>query len=184
MPFYVVPDSFLTYSIGQGARLAKKSIRKGTGFGGNPSSGSRGPGGGGLTYKFSGVIFYEPVIQAYLHSTKGPIGLWLNAQGEKVVIGAKAQVGVRSARLQQSIRIQDHRASPTGQTMKIGSTVNYAYVHHEGMKPTIITAKGENKTLRFRTGARIIYTKRVVHPGFRPNKYLKDSLKLIDGVNR
>jgi hypothetical protein len=181
MPAYVINDSWLTYALGQGRRLAKKSIRKGRGFGGNPASGSR-VSNGGLTYKFTDVVFYEPVIEAYLHSPNGAVGRWMTVQGAKVVAGAKAQVGVQTGRLRQSIRIQDHRAGPRGQIMKIGSTVNYAYVHHEGMKPVVITPKGTHKTLRFRAGARIIYSRRVVHPGFKPNRYLKDSLKLIDGV--
>jgi hypothetical protein len=181
MPAYVINDSWLTYAIGQGRRLAKRSVRRGRGFGGNPSGigASSRP---SLTYKFSGVVFYEPVLERYLHSPTGAVGRWMTVQGNKVVVGAKAQVGVRTGRLRESIRIQDHRADARGQVMKIGSTVNYAYVHHEGMKPVVITPKGNHKTLRFRTGARIIYSRRVVHPGFKPNRYLKDSLKLIDGV--
>ena len=182
MPFYVVNDSWLTYGIGQSVRLAKraKNNRGGSGFGGNRSSG--GVSGTGIAYKFSGVVFYEPVLQTYLNTTGGAVGRWMTVQGAKVVVGAKNQVGVQTGKLRQSIRIQDHRANTLGQIMKIGSTVNYAYVHHEGMKPVIITPKGTHKTLRFRAGARMIYTKRVVHPGFKPNRYLKDNLKLIDGV--
>lgn len=182
MPLYVINDSWLTYGIGQGSRLFKKgrNNRRGSGFGGNRSSGGRA--GTGLTYKFSGVTFYEPVIQTYLNSTGGAVGRWMTVQGTKVVAGAKIQVGVKTGKLRDSIKIQDHRPTVGGQIMKIGSTVNYAYVHHEGMKPVIITPNGTHKTLRFRAGARIIYTRRVIHPGFKPNRYLKDSLKLIDGV--
>jgi hypothetical protein len=182
MPYYIIPDSWLTYSLGQSKRIAKRTIARGKGFGGNPvSRGSRSV-STGITYSFKDVIFYEPVIQTFLHAPNGAVGRWLTVQGTKVVAGAKAQVGVRTGRLRESIRIQDHRPMVGGQIMKIGSTVNYAYVHHEGMKPRIITPKGTTKTLRFRTGARIIYSKRVVHPGFKPNRYLKDSLRLIDGV--
>lgn len=179
MPYYIVPDSWLTYSIGQGRRYAKKALPRGRGFGGNPAS----RGASGISYRFKNLIIYEPVLQYYLHSPTGTVGRWMTAQGEKVVAGAKVQVGVRTGRLRESIRIQEHRPTSTGQMMRIGSTVKYAYVHHEGMKPTIITPKGTTKTLRFRTGARVIYSKRVVHPGFKPNRYLKDNLKLIDGVN-
>lgn len=182
MPYYIVPDSWLTYSLGQGRRIAKRSIPRGRGFAGNPVSSRARSMATGLTYSFKDVIFYEPVIQAYLHSPTGAVGRWMTMQGQKVVSGAKAQVGVRTGRLRESIRIQEHRPTSTGQMMRIGSTVRYAYIHHEGMKPTVITPKGTTKTLRFRTGARIIYTKRVVHPGFKPNRYLKDSLRLIDGV--
>jgi hypothetical protein len=182
MPFYVVQDNWLFYGIGQGVRLAKKARagQRGSGFGGNRASAGRSS--TGLTYKLSGVVFYEPVIQAYLNTTGGTVGRWMTAQGTKVVVGARAQVGVKSGRLRDSIKIQEHRTMAGGQIMRIGSVVNYAYVHHEGMKPVIITPKGTHKTLRFRAGARIIYSRRVVHPGFKPNRYLKDNIKLIDGV--
>lgn len=177
MPLYVINDSWLTYAIGKARYYVGKRGR--TGFTGGLTGGSARR---AITYSFRDVKFYEAVIDEYLHSPHGEVGRWLERQADKVAVGAKARVGVRTGNLRDSIRVHSHERTRYGQSIMIGSTVNYAYVHHEGSKPVIITPKGGHKVLRFRVGARIIYSKRIVHPGTRPNRYLKNSLKLIDGV--
>ena len=180
MPMYVIKDSWLTYAIGKGRYYAgKKGAR---GFGGK-FGGSRGRGASaGISYAFRDVKFYEPVFEEFLYGPNGAVGKWLKHQALKVEIGAKAKVGVRTGKLRDSIKVHHHERTPNGQSIMIGSTVNYAYVHHEGSKPVIILPNGGHKVLRFRMGARIIYANRVIHPGTKPNRYLKNSLKLVDGV--
>lgn len=177
MPMWVIKDSWLTYGIGKARYYAGKQGRGG--FPGRAGSmGTR----GALSYAFKDVVFYEPILDMVLNDPNGTVGRWLNQQAEKVATGAKGQVGVRTGALRASIKVHSHERGPRGQSIMIGSTLNYAYVHHEGSKPVVITPKGGHKVLRFRMGARIIYGKRVVHPGIKPNRYLKNSLKLIDGV--
>jgi hypothetical protein len=171
---YVIKDSWLTYAIGKGRYYAGKGKR-----GAFPG---RGGSGRSFGYAFKDIVFYEPILDMVLNDPSGKVGRWLTLQAEKVAIGAKAQVGVRTGALKASIKVHSHERNPRGQSIMIGSTLNYAYVHHEGSKPVIITPKGGHKVLRFRVGARIIYGKRVIHPGTKPNRYLKNSLKLVDGV--
>lgn len=96
--------------------------------------------------------------------------------GDEIVAGAKLQVGVRTGALRSSIH-KRHLGSMSGQYLWIGSTKNYAYLHHEGTRPHIILPKEPDGALIFRKGARIISTKRVLHPGTRPNRYLSDQLR-------
>jgi hypothetical protein len=175
MPAWVIKDSWFTYAFGKARYYAGKGAR---GFGAAP--GLRGSVGTALSFK--DVKIYDMVLDRVLNDPDGDVGKWLHRQGLKVVAGSKAKVGVRTGTLKDSIKIQSHERVSNGQKMMIGSTVNYAYVHHEGSKPVIITPKGGHRVLRFRVGARIIYGKRVIHPGTKPNRYLKNSLKLIDGV--
>jgi hypothetical protein len=177
MPAYIIKDSWFTYAVGKARHYAGKAARGRKGFMGGGRSSM------GVSVAFSDVRIFESVLDPYLNDPNGKVGKWLHAQGEKVIIGAKSKVGVRTGALRNSIKMQSHeREGIRGQRMVIGSTMHYAYVHHEGSKPVVITPKGTHKVLRFRMGARIIYGKRVIHPGTKPNRYLKSSLKLIDGV--
>lgn len=107
-----------------------------------------------------------------------PVGnLWraLDRRGNAIVRDAKRQVGVDTGALRQSIHMK-HLSNVTGQYLWIGSNKNYAYMHHQGTRPHTITAK-ESPVLVFRSGARIIKTPSVNHPGTRPNKYLTTPMK-------
>jgi hypothetical protein len=175
MPAFVIKDSWFTYAFGKARYYSgrgSRGFRNGGGFRNSVVT----------TVAFSDVKIYDMVLDKVLKDPNGEVGRWLHKQGLKVVIGAKSKVGVRTGALRASIKIQSHERVSNGQKMMIGSTLNYAYVHHEGSKPVVITPRGGHKVLRFRVGARVIYGKRVIHPGTRPNRYLKNSLKLIDGV--
>lgn len=175
MPGYVIKDSWLLYGLGKGIKYVGKN-------GGNHhGSGGGGRGSTGFSYAFTDLIIYRPILDHLLNDPTGQVGVWLHKQGEKVVAGAKRQVGVKTGKLRESIYME-HNRDVKGQYLKIGSNVKYAYAHHEGTKPHIITPTASHKTLRFSVGTRIIYTRRVMHPGTRPNRFLKDSLKLIEGV--
>lgn len=135
-----------------------------------------GGGGGsvGFSYKFTNVRLYRPVLDLYLNSPGGEVGKYLKKKGRLIVAMAKRQVGVETGRLKESINMVHERAS-RGQHLRIGSSLPYALMHHEGTKPHIITPQ-EAGILRFSSGGRIIYTHKVDHPGTRPNRYLSDQL--------
>jgi hypothetical protein len=71
-----------------------------------------------------------------------------------------------------------HLANANGQYLWIGSNKNYAYIHHEGTRPHIITPT-KAKALRFTSGRRVIYTRMVKHPGTKPNRYLSNQLRFF-----
>jgi hypothetical protein len=107
---------------------------------------------------------------------EGEVGRWLGKRAELIAIAARAQVGRRTGRLASSIHIRYSR-TVYGQSIKIGSDLHYALLHHEGTRPHLIT--GRNGPLRFSVKGRIVYTHAVIHPGTKPNRYLTDNLRLI-----
>jgi hypothetical protein len=123
------------------------------------------------------IVFRKRALDFYLNDPYGPVGRYMFARGRAIVAAAKAQVGVQTGRLKNSIHMRQSRA-PFGQTMTIGSPLSYAYAHHEGTKPHIITPD-RAQALRFTSGSRIVYSRLVRHPGTKPNKFLADNLYLI-----
>jgi len=117
------------------------------------------------------------VIDNFLNDPNGQVGRWLAGRGRQVERAAKAQVGVNTGALRASIHMR-HTRSVRHQELRIGSSLNYAKAHHEGTKPHLITPKS-SQVLRFTSGSRVVYARQVMHPGTRPNKYLKDNLRLI-----
>ena len=123
------------------------------------------------------VNIYTAVLDHELNSPDGMVGRYLAEKGSKIVVAAKRQAGSRTGRLRASIHLQ-HMQEGRMAAVKIGSSVGYALLHHEGSRPHAIVAK-RAKTLRFAAGGRIIYTRAVAHPGTRANRYLSDNLILI-----
>ena len=109
-------------------------------------------------------------------SIEGQMGRYLRKRGDLIVIAARRQVGKHTGRLAASIHLRITRAT-YGLEMKIGSDVRYALEHHDGTRPHLI--HGRTGPLRFTAGGRVIYTHAVMHPGTRPNRYLKDNLHLV-----
>ena len=132
-----------------------------------------------INVNFSGatVIFRRGPLDNLLNSPRGEVGRYLFERGTRILIAAKSQVGVKTGRLKASINMRQYR-SVGGQSLKIGSPLNYALIHHEGTRPHIITPDTA-EVLRFSSRGRIVYTRVVRHPGTKPNKYLADNLYLI-----
>lgn len=122
-------------------------------------------------------IWHRPQLDFLLKESGGAVGSHLMGRGRLIVVAAKAQVGVKTGRLKESIDIT-YQKLPQGPRVKIGSDVKYALIHHEGSKPHIIVAKPP-KVLKFRTKSGVVaYAKSVAHPGTKPNRYLSDHIKL------
>jgi hypothetical protein len=117
-------------------------------------------------------------INHMLNDPQGDTGRYIYKKAKAVQFAAKRQVGVRTGRLRNSIRIYGHRGHASGQEMYIGSSVPYAMMHHEGTRRHKITAK-KKSYLKFRSGSKLVFRKAVNHPGTRPNRYLTDNLYLF-----
>jgi hypothetical protein len=113
----------------------------------------------------------------YFRNPRGPVGLYLKRLGNRVIAAARSQAGVRTGALRASIHMR-HFRDPRGQYIKIGSSLPYARLHHEGTRPHLILPK-KRQMLRFYSRGQIVFTHMVRHPGTRPNRYLTDNLKLI-----
>ena len=112
-----------------------------------------------------------------LNSPSGTVGRYLARKGRLITAMAKAQVGVQTGALRASIHMRHSRDS-RGQFVKIGSSLNYALLHHEGTKPHIIVPDRAT-VLRFVSRGRVVYAHAVMHPGTKANRYLTDNLKLV-----
>ena len=113
----------------------------------------------------------KSALDNLINSPKGELGRKLSNLGDRIVFSAKNQVGNRTGRLQRSIH-KRHLGNFTGQYLWIGSKVPYALAHHEGTRPHLITPTESDGKLVFFKGGRMIVTRRVMHPGTKPNKYL------------
>ena len=113
----------------------------------------------------------------FFDAPPGRVGMYLNKKGRAITAAAKAQVGVRTGALRASIHMR-HLRDPRGQYIRIGSSLPYARMHHEGTRPHLI-APNRTQKLRFVSKGVLVYTHLVRHPGTPPNRYLTDNLKLI-----
>ena len=124
------------------------------------------------------VTLYYDKIDKLLNSPEGDVGREIKRRAVKVQMAAKRQVGVRTGRLQRSIRIYNHKRVKDGQQLYIGSAVSYALLHHNGSKKHMIFPK-KKSYLKFRKGAVFVFARSVNHPVTKPNRYLTDNLYLF-----
>jgi len=122
------------------------------------------------------ITFIENKAGMYhvLKSPVGPVGNHMRGIGRKIQVAAKMQAGFRTGMLKVSIGVSQS-VTPTGQEVRIGSSVRHALAHHEGTRPHRISGRNGGM-LRFAKQGRIVYARSVMHPGTRPNKYLSDHL--------
>jgi hypothetical protein len=134
------------------------------------------------TYK---VKIVPGVINYILKDTKGPTGVELYKRAKRMARHAKNQApmgsGPTAGRLKRSIKVYRHQRYTKGQTIRIGTSVPYAKYVHEGTRPHIITPNRADGALVFvpKGGTRVVITKKVNHPGSRPNRFLTDNVKYI-----
>lgn len=165
MPLYgLVPDSPFIYAAQKGSR--------GLSFGGKGGAPSI-----RTTLEFKGLIIYKSVLNYELNTPSGMVGRHLVSKGRRIVAGAKRQAGRKTGALRASIHME-HMVAGNTQFLRIGSDVPHALLHHEGTRPHLITPHPPNKALVFRSGARVVRTSLVRHPGTRPNHYLTDQLRI------
>jgi hypothetical protein len=163
----LVPDSPLIYYAQRYSRYSR-SLRGG---------GRRSGGGFNATYSWTltNVIIYDAALDKELRSPSGILWKYMEKRGKLAVEAAKKQVGVKTGALRMSIHMK-HLANSTGQYVWIGSNKNYAYIHHQGSRPHLITPS-RAATLRFTSGGRVVYARSVLHPGTKPNRYLSSQMK-------
>lgn len=129
-----------------------------------------------VSFKFQSLVLYKPILNFELTNRDGMVGRHLGKIGRKIVTGAKMQVGVQTGQLRRSIKME-HVYYTSGAAIKVGSTLSYAHLHHEGSRPHLITPKN-GEFLKFGRGTRVIYARQVAHPGTKPNRYLSDQLRI------
>jgi hypothetical protein len=123
------------------------------------------------------VVFRQPAFENFKNSPSGDVGRYLHRKGLLVTAAAQRQVGVKTGALRASIHMR-HFRDTRGQYIRIGSSLPYARLHHEGTRPHIIRPNTQ-QVLRFVSRGQVVFAHSVNHPGTRPNKYLSDNLRLI-----
>ena len=131
----------------------------------------------GFSFQFKDVKLYTAELDHYKNDPNGEVGVYLRKRGEAMIIAARRQVGVDTGALRDSIAMTHKRVGNTYQYIQIGSNLHYALAHHEGTKPHVIRPNN-HQFLRFSSGGRVIYSRQVLHPGNRPNRFLSDQLIL------
>lgn len=134
-----------------------------------------------LKFRANRVRFYNGTLHNFLNTNKSrdPLTLWsaIDDALRRGVARAKIQVGVKTGRLRNSISSY-HLGHAGGQVYGIRAIAPYATIHHEGSRPhpmTIVRASGRSRVLVSRT---------VMHPGTKPNPYLRNQLETIVRVGR
>lgn len=130
-----------------------------------------------FSFELVNVRLYNEVLYFELYHRSGMVGRHIHKIANRVQQGAKRQVGVKTGALKNSIQIE-HFMAPGGAAARVGSKLPYAYLHHEGSRPHLILPKDPGGVLVFSKGARIITSRRVMHPGTKPNRYLSDQLRI------
>jgi len=165
-----LPDSWGTWAVRKGVRKTYRALTRTPLVPVAMTSRSR----VGLNVTLKDVNIFEKRLQIFLNTSAGPLWWALERRAKSFEIRAKSQVGVRTGALRSSIKT-NHRVAGYGQRLEIGSNLNYAYMHHQGTRPHIITASpGSN--LKFVKNGQRIYTNQVNHPGTKPNPYLSSNL--------
>lgn len=133
-----------------------------------------------FTYKFSDLVFREPELIKMLEAENGEVGKHLARKGLEIATLAKLEVGVRTGLLRSSIHMR-HLRDSRGQYVQVGSSLSYARMHHEGTRPHVIRPS-RAKVLRFVKRGQVVYANSVMHPGTKPNKYLTNAMRRVDGI--
>lgn len=107
-----------------------------------------------------------------------PIYHDLNRRAKAVQRKAKLLVGKKTGYLASRIELSS-RIAPPFLWFKVEGNTRYAYLHHQGTKPHIITG-----SLEFKSGGRMVHTREVHHPGTRPNPYLRNALPEFMGLRQ
>lgn len=138
----------------------------------------------------------DPVALAdFMRSPAGPVFREMVLAGELVKVEAKRLVGVyrprpyegrarqrrRPGTLRDSIvkRVGIERDMPV---VYVGSADKIALLHHEGTVPhTIVPRTAPLLVFWWDRAGRVVYRRRVSHPGTRPNRYLTNALRVLRG---
>lgn len=167
-----LPDSFLLTS----ALRFRRDLRRGLG---RRSSLNLNPRNIQVSIQFKKLVVYKPILNFVLNHPQGTVGRHLHRTANKISQLAKLQVGKKTGRLMRSIQFEHLPKNTLGPGIKVGAYTDYALLHHRGTRPHIITPNKPGGTLVFRSGARIVRTPIVRHPGTRPNPYLTTPMRTV-----
>ena len=122
------------------------------------------------------VYLIQPYIETFLDAPGGAVDRDLRRRANRVLRGARRQVGKDTRSLWRSLTLRREFIGGFPEYW-IGSENSKAYVHHEGTRPHLIHPR-KAQALRYQGRGGPTFSKVVFHPGTKPNRYLSDNLKL------
>lgn len=122
---------------------------------------------------------FDAEVKRFLHSPGGSISKNMKKRGRAMEALAKQKVRSKTGQLAKSIKY-DHEIRPRSQVVRVKATAPHAKVVHEGTKPRLIEPNNPNGVLRFVNKGVIVFAHKVLHPGNRPNPYLRNALYKVN----
>jgi hypothetical protein len=113
-------------------------------------------------------------LDVEINKTNGDLWRYLERKKIPALEGARRMVGVRTGRLRRSISWY-HLKNATGQYVGLKASAPHALMHHEGTRPHLIVPN-QGKALRFQQRGVVVFRNSVMHPGTKPNPYLRAQL--------
>lgn len=113
-----------------------------------------------------------------LKSPTGPVAKDLAKRGAKLTQLARRQVGVSSGVTRSSIYYIVSNGVGGELEVTVGANSRVALMHHNGTRPHVILPR-HSSMLRFSRNGRVVFARRVLHPGTRPNRFLTDNLPRV-----
>jgi hypothetical protein len=112
----------------------------------------------------------------FTQAPDGVVGSHLIGLGTKLVLLAQRTVQKKSGALAASIHMTYYPVHDP--FVRVGSDNKHALMMHNGTRPHWIGPEHQ-ETLRFKIRGRVIYTKRVHHPGTRGSFFLSRHLRTV-----
>ncbi|QEM41563.1 hypothetical protein SEA_FORZA_96 [Gordonia phage Forza] len=131
-------------------------------------------------------VWNEANFDYMFHSWNGPTGHYLKGRIRLLEQLARMQIGIRTGAAKASIETHyGHRGKAlearVGPNARMADTMRnrgYAYWHHEGTLPHLITAN-KAKALRYYAAGAPVFAHTVHHPGTKPNHYLTQPMNEV-----
>lgn len=129
----------------------------------------------------------DPVALAHFKSWDGEIGQSFRERIERYKDVVRVNIPYKTGDLQRSIdSVEVEGAGPDTLVALVGANphgtdAGYAAIVHDGSVPHVIAPRFPRKSLKFKVAGRVVYARRVFHPGTQPDPYLERWLGEITG---
>lgn len=128
------------------------------------------------------LTLYPDATREFIEDPAGPVFADLDRRMTQAQAGAQRMVRVRTGRLLSTIRKQRgvSRRGPWVEVVAGGRAARYAHYEERGTSAHYIRPR-RRKALRFMQGGRVVFARRVWHPGTRGSRFLSRALPLAGG---
>lgn len=130
-----------------------------------------------MELKFGNIDFRsDSGMKRLLQDRNGDVGKHLIARAHRLALLAARDAPKRTGALANSIEVTF--VPGRNPSVIIGSSLDYAYMVHEGTPPHEISA-APGRMLRFMVRGRVVYAQEVHHPGTDANPFLERHLRKV-----